>query len=159
MKPCFQSKSLHFTACALLLWKGISLLLLLPLIDSGISWMPEFLYSTGLSSLVFLVLAAAFSGSTTLGIAALVVAGIFFIAYWIAFALLAANRTHANGASVLLMILCALDLPLTFLYAMDYWWLIPVFLVFHIALFISLIMMRRSRPGVTVPLNEIPKDI
>ena len=160
MKSLFQSKYLHRTACMLLFWKGISMLVWILLQQSGTPGNGEYFFSsTGFVSALGLLAVAAVSDSRTLSLIVLAVMCITFLAYWVFFALLAINRSGAGVASVVLLVFCALDLPLTVGSSFEQWWSLLVCVVFHAAIFITVALLRRSRPGAPVPLSELPDSI
>ena len=160
MKVLFQSRSLHITACVLFFWKGISVFVWFLLQEFGMLEIGEgFFFSTGLTSYIDVLLGAAFSYSRTLMIVALAVVGVAALAYWAFFVLLVINRTGAGVASVGLLVLCALDLPLTVCISFEQWWTILVCTIFHTAIFIVTALLRRSRPGRPVELSKIPDSI
>ena len=157
MKPLFQSRPLHLTACILLFWKGISIIILLLL--QGVGDVEYFFSSTGFASAFGLLAAAAFSDSRTLSIIFLAGLCIASLAYWVLFALLAINRSSAGFASVGLVVLCVLDLPMTVACSFSQWWSILVCIIFHAAIFITIALLRRSRPGFSLVLSKIPESI
>lgn len=159
MKGLFQSKGLHLTVCLLLAWKGISLFLWLLLEESGILGAAAFFWSTGFTSALALIMAAGFAESQIAVIVPLVLLGVLTLVYWIFFTLLAVNRKGANAASIVLLILCALDFPFTFACSLAAWWSLLLCALLHMAIFITVAMMRRSRPGAPTPLTEIPDSI
>lgn len=160
MKALFQSKPLHLTACMLLFWKGISTILWIVLQELVLLGIGEnFFFSTGFTSAVVLVIAAALSDSRTILILLLAVVCLAFLVYWVFFVLLVINRSGAGVASVVLSILCVLDLPVTGYWSFNQLWTILVCMVFHAALFITLVLLRRSRPGVPTSLSKAPVSI
>ena len=160
MKSLFQSRSLHLTACILLFWKGISIIVWLLLQEFGMFGIGnDFFSSTGFVSSFALSVAAAFSESLTFFIASLAVLCLAFLVFWVFFVLLAINRSGAGFASIGLLVLCALDLPLTFAFSLSQWWAILVCIVFHAAIFITIALLRRSRSGFSLELSKIPKSI
>ena len=127
---------------------------------SGTSGNGEYFFtSTGFVSSLTFLFAAAFSDSRTLFFIVLAVMCLVFLAYWVFFVLLAINRSGAGVASVVLLVLCALDLPLTVGSSFAQWWSFLVCIAFHTAVFITVILLRRSRPGVPVQLCELPDSI
>lgn len=160
MKAMFQSKPLHLTACILLFWKGISLFvgLLLRMADMP-KWIGCLFYPTGFVSAFALGIVAAFAEVSVLIVVLWALLGVAFLAYWVFFVLLARNRSGAGFASVGLLVLCALDLPITVLCSLGDVWLFLACFVFHTALFIVLVLLRRSRPGTPVPLSKPPASI
>lgn len=160
MKSLFQSKSLHLTACILLFWKGTSMIIWFLLQEFGMLRFGEsFLFPTGFVSPLGLIVAGVFSESRTFLIIALAAICLAFLSFWVFFVLLAINRSSAGFASVGLLVLCGLDLPITIACSFSEWWSILVCIVFHAAIFITVVLLRRSRPGVPVPLSEIPTSI
>ena len=160
MKPLFQSRPLHLTACILLFWKGISRIICFLLQEFGmIGNIEDFFISTGFGSSLVLVVAGAFSESRTFLIVALAVMCLAFLTFWVFFVLLAINRSSAAFASVGLMVLCVLDLPMTVVCSFSQWWSILVCIVFHAAIFITVALLRRSRPGFSLELSKIPESI
>ena len=160
MKPLFQSRPLHLTACILLFWKGASIIIWFLLQEFGILGSGEgFFFPTGFASSWGLMIATAFSESRTFLMIALAAICLAFIAFWVFFVLLAINRSSASFASVGLLVLCALDLPMTVVWSISQWWSILVCIVFHTAIFITVALLRRSRPGISLELSKIPKSI
>ena len=160
MKLLFQSRPLHLTACILLFWKGTSIIIWLLLQEFGILGISEdFFFSTGFGSFLALVVAGAFSESRTFLIVALAVMCLAFLTFWVFFVLLAINRSSAGFASVGFLVLCALDLPITVACSFSRWWSILVCIVFHAAIFITIALLRRSRPGFSLVLSKIPESI
>ena len=160
MKPLFQSRPLHLTACILLFWKGTSLIIWLLLQEFGMLGISEdFFFPTGFVSSFSLVVAAAFSESHTVRIITLAVMCLAFLVFWVFFVLLAINRTSAGFASVGFLVLCALDLPITVACSFSRWWSILVCIVFHAAIFITIALLRRSRSGFSLLLSKIPESI
>ena len=159
MQPCFQNKPLHLTVCLLLAWKGISTIVWFLLDNAGIFGYEGFFLSTGFISHLCLLMIAAFSESRTFFFVALAVIIVALIVYWVFFILLAINRSGAGVASVALLILCGLDFPLTLDFSFSGGWSSLLSIAFHVAILLTVVLLRRSRPGVTVPLNKIPKDI
>lgn len=160
MKPLFQSKPLHITTCILLFWRGISIIIWLLLQEFGMIGIGAgFFFSTGFVSSVGLPVAAAFSESRTFLIVVLAVICLAFLTYWVFFVLLAINHSSAGFASVGLLVLCVLDLPITVAWSFSQWWSILVCIVFHAAIFITVALLRRSRPGSRIWLNKIPNSI
>ena len=159
MKRLFQSKSLHLTVCLLLAWKGISLFLWILLTESRILDATNLFWSTGFTSALALIMAAGFAESQIAVTVPLVLLGVFTLVYWIFFVLLAVNRKGANVASIALLIFCALDFPFTFACSAAVWWSFFLCALFHLAIFITVFMLRRSRLGAPTPLAEIPKSI
>lgn len=159
MKPLFQSRPLHLTACILLFWKGTSIIICF-LLQVGMLGIGEgFFFPTGFVSSLGLMVAAAFSESRTFLIVALAAICLAFLAFWVFFVLLAINRSSAGFASVGLLVLCALDLPITVAVSFSQWWSILVCIVFHAAIFITVALLRRSRSGILIWLNKIPNSI
>ncbi len=160
MKPLFQSRPLHLTACILLCWKGTSMIIWSLLQEIGMLGISEdFFFSTGFGSSLTLVVAGAFSESRTFLIVALAVMCLAFLAFWVFFVMLAINRSSAGVASVGLLVLCALDLPITVACSFSQWWSILVCIIFHAAIFITVALLRRSRPGFSSELSKIPESI
>lgn len=160
MKSLFQSRPLHITACVLLFWKGISVIIWFLLQEFGMSGIGEgFFFSTGFVSSFALLVVMAFSDSQAMIIGALAVMGMAFLAYWVFFVLMAANRGGAGVASVALLVLCGLDLPITVCHSFMQWWSILVCIAFHATVFITVALLRRSRPGASVELSKIPDSI
>ena len=160
MKPLFQSRPLHLTACILLFWKGTSIIIWLLLQKfEMIGNIEDFFISTGFGSSLALVVAGAFSESRTILIVTLVAMCLAFLVFWVFFVLLAINRSSAGVASVGLLVLCALDLPITVACSFSRWWSILVCIVFHAAIFITIALLRRSRPGFSLVLSKIPESI
>lgn len=160
MKPLFQSRPLHLTACMLLFWKGTSIIIWFLLQEFGMLGIGEgFFFPTGFVSSLGLIFAAAFSESRTILIVALAAICLAFLAFWVFFVLLAINRSSAGFASVGLLVLCALDLPITVAFSFSQWWSILVCIVFHAAIFITVALLRRSRSGILIWLNKIPNSI
>ena len=160
MKPLFQSRPLHLTACLLLFWKGTSIIIWFLLQEFGMLGIDgDFFVSTGFASPFYLVVAAAFSESRTLLIIILAATCLAFLVFWVFFVLLAINRPGAGFASVGFFVLCALDLPLTVACSFSRWWSMLVCIVFHAAVFITIALLRRSRPGFSLVLSKIPKSI
>lgn len=160
MKTLFQSRPLHLTTCILLFWKGISIIIWFLLQEFGMLGISEdFFFSTGFVSSFGLVVAAAFSESRIFLIVALAVMCLAFLTFWVFFVLLAINRSSAGFASVGFLVLCALDLPITVAYSFSRWWSILVCIVFHAAIFITIALLRRSRPGFSLVLSKIPESI
>jgi len=160
MKSKFQNKPLHKIACALLLWKGISIIVWILLSLFGIvDFSREFFVSTGFTSSFSVLLAAGFSGSRIFFFTVLSVLCLAFLIYWAFFVLFAINRRGASVASVILLIFCALDLPLTFSVSFEQWWSLLICIVFHTAIFISVVLLRRSRPGKPIELNKMPDSV
>lgn len=157
MKTMFQSKALHLAACILLFWKGISLLLCFllrgaDLLGEG----AELLSCTGFLSAFALAVVGAFAESRIVTYGLLAVVCLVVLVYWEFFILLTINRSGAGVASVGLLILCGLDLPITAIFSFAQWGTAVVFLVFHIALFITVVLLRRSRRGAPTQVNEVP---
>ena len=160
MKPLFQSRPLHLTACILLFWKGISIIIWFLLQEFGMLGIrQDFFWATGFASSFGLMLGAAFSESRTILIVTLVAMGLAFLVFWVFFVLLAINRSSAAFASVGLVVLCVLDLPMTVAFSFSQWWSILVCIVFHAAIFITIALLRRSRPGFSLMLSKIPESI
>ena len=160
MKPLFQSRPLHLTACILLFWKGTSIIIWLLLQEFGMLGISEyFFFSTGFMSSFGLMVGAVFSESHTILIVTLVTMCLAFLVFWVFFVLLAINRSSAGFASVGLLVLCALDLPITVAGSFSRWWSILVCIVFHAAIFITIALLRRSRPGFSLVLSKIPESI
>lgn len=160
MKPLFQSRPLHLTACILLFWKGISIIIWLLLQEFGmIGNIEDFFISTGFGSSFGLMVGAVFSESRTILIVTLAAMCLAFLVFWVFFVLLAINRSSAGFASVGLVVLCALDLPMTVACSFSRWWSILVCIVFHAAIFITIVLLRRSRPGFSLVLSKIPESI
>ena len=160
MKSLFQSKPLHLIACILLFWKGTSIIIWLLLQEFGMLGLgKDFFLSTGFASSFGLVVAAAFSESRTFLIVTLAAMCLAFLAFWVFFVLLAINRSGAGFASVGLLVLCALDLPITVACSFSRWWSILMCIVFHTAIFITVALLRRSRPGFSLVLSKIPESI
>jgi hypothetical protein len=161
MKPLFQSRPLHLTACILLFWKGISIIIWLMLLEFGMIGNIEdyFFISTGFGSPFALVVAGAFSESRTFLIVAFAVMCLAFLTFWVFFVLLAINRSSAGFASVGLVVLCVLDLPMTAACSFSQWQSIFLCIVFHAAIFITIALLRRSRPGFSLVLSKIPESI
>lgn len=160
MKSLFQSKTLHLMSCVLLFWKGISIMLWLLLEELGLIGMRgDFFLSTGFASAFALTAAAALSESRIFLLILLAVMGAAFLTFWVFFVLLAINRSGAGLASVLLAVLCVLDLPITVVCSFSQWWSISVCVVFHAAVFITVAMLRRSRAGAALVLSKMPESI
>lgn len=160
MKSLFQSKPLHLTACILLFWKGISVITWLLLKGVGILGIREgFFYSTGFMSPLSLMVVAAFSDSRPFFFAVLAVMCLAFLTYWVFYIMLAINRSGAGVASVGLLVLCGLDLPITVGCSFTQWWSILVCIAFHAAVFITVALLRRSRPGFPTQLSQMPASI
>lgn len=160
MKPLFQSRPLHLTACILLFWKGTSIIIWLLLQEFGMLGISkDFFFSTGFGSSFALVVAGAFSESRTILIVTLVAMCLAFLVFGVFFVMLAINRSSAGVASVGLLVLCTLDLPITVACSFSRWWSILVCIVFHAAIFITIALLRRSRPGFSSVLSKIPESI
>ena len=160
MKPLFQSRPLHLTACILLFWKGTSMIIWSLLQEFGMLGIrKEFFWSTGFASSFGLMVGAAFSESRTILIVTLVAMCLAFLVFGVFFVLLAINRSSAGVASVGLLVFCALDLPITVACSFSQWWSILVCIIFHAAIFITVALLRRSRPGFSSELSKIPESI
>ncbi len=172
MKRLFQNSPLHITTSVLLFWKGIVPLLILMFIAIELS--PphssllsdthfELLLSTGYFTPWFLIMVL--GGSSETLIASIIFIGvtlIMFIAFLVFCVLFAINRSCSNAGSIGLFILCILDLPINFIIIHDIceeWWPSLVFIVFNIAILISLVILRRSRQGARTWLNKMPDSI
>lgn len=160
MKTLFQSRPLHLTACILLFWKGTSIIIWLLLQEFGMLGISgDFFFSTGFASSFGLMVGAVFSESRTILIVTLAAMCLAFLVFWVFFVLLAINRSSAGFASVGFLVLCALDLPITVACSFSRWWSILVCIVFHAAIFITIALLRRSRPGFSLVLSKIPESI
>ena len=160
MKPLFQSRPLHLTACILLFWKGTSIIIWLLLQEFGMLGIrQDFFWSTGFASSFGLTVGAVLSESRTILIVTLVAMCLAFLVFWVFFVLLAINRSSAGVASVGLFVLCVLDLPTTVACSFSRWWSILVCIVFHAAIFITIALLRRSRSGFSLVLSKIPESI
>ena len=103
--------------------------------------------------------AAGFSDNNAFAFVAFAAFVLTFLAYWVFFVMLTANRSGAGVASVGLLVLCGLDLPTTVTISFNQWWSFLVCVVFHAAIFITVVLLRRSRPGAPTQLNETPVSI
>ena len=160
MKTLFQSRPLHLAACILLFWKGISIIIWLLLQEFGMLGIRQYFFlSTGFTSHLALVVAAVFSGSRAFLIVTLAAMCLAFLVFWVFFVLLVINRSSAGFASVGFLVLCALDLPITVACSFSRWWSILVCIIFHAAIFITVVLLRRSRPGSSLELSKIPESI
>ena len=115
--------------------------------------------STGFMTSLSLMAAAGFSDSNAFAFVALAAFGLTFLAYWVFFVMLTANRSGASVASVGLLVLCGLDLPTTAAISFNQWWSFLVCIVFHAAIFITVVLLRRSRLGVPTQLSELPDSV
>ena len=171
MKKIFQSKPLHITTSVFLFWKGIVPLLIITLIVIELSpphsslisqTYAELLLSTGFGTPLYLMLIGGFVGNDTATIVFIVVVFTLIIAFLVFCVLFAINRSCSNAGSIGLFILCILDLPINFSiirYICEEWWSYLVFIVFNIAILISLVILRRSRQGARTRLNKMPDSI
>ncbi len=160
MNPHFRNKPLHLASCILLFWKGISVIACILMQELGILDFDNALfYSTGFMSAFGLMIAALFSAGDTIAFVVLTVVSLAFLAYWVFFVLLAINQTGAGVASVGLLVFCVLDLPITVACSFEKWWSVLVCVVFHAAVFITVVLLRRSRQGVAMPLSKMPTSI
>lgn len=157
MKSLFQNKVMHVITCVLLFWKGISLILWI-LFDVNAA-RADFFMSTGFGFPYYTMLTAAASGSRVPAIVILSVGCMAFLAYWIFFVLLATNRSVAGVGSKGILIMLILDLPMAFALSTLELWMFLVFVIFNVAIFIFLIVMRRSRQGARDWFDRPPKSI
>lgn len=172
MKRLFQNNPLHITTSVFLFWKGIVPLLIITLLAIELSqphlrlpwtWTyVELLLSTGFGAPLFLMFTNGFIDNDTATIVFIVVIFTLIIAFLVFCVLFAINRSCSNAGSIGLFILCVLDLPTNFIvidYLCEEWWSYLVFIVFNIAILISLVILRRSRQGARTWLNKMPDSI
>ena len=159
MKRLFQSIPAHIITSALMFWKGFSLILWILLDLSRTGCGMEVFASTGSFTPLWLMLVAGLSNNRTFLIAMLIAICISILAFWVFFVLFAINRSCSSAGSIALLVFCIIDLPITFTSSLSQWWTALLCIVFHAALFISMAVLRRSRPGARDALDTVPNSL